>query len=386
HRFGMDLKLELRVEGSNKIRPWVSRPGDPRKVFAEALAYLDAPMADDSPVLPRASERFWDLVEGTGNSMEQDPTLMRTLVENVVTQEPNCAGGWATLAALSYWQLFRKTPTLDDGGFHECEAFFRKAFQLVPGYPRAVDDYCGFKTDLGDPREALEATFAAIKRYPRVPHLRGALAYPARMAGLLEGATNAIRVRDQLGGTHRFERDTVENTYLYLGDWSSFERLLGASSSDRVEPSRDFYRGYIRLIQGRRDEALTHFVHAQKAKGNWIQFETLAGIYELALTGKTEEALQQLYQFRAERALLKVPDGEFTFKLAEAFAFLGNKHEALETALRAHAQGFGCTVWYERSPLLANVPREARWNFLLQHMNERQALMEQSFPARRFRE
>ncbi|MFZ1613290.1 MAG: hypothetical protein WAT51_03900, partial [Holophaga sp.] len=158
----------------------------------------------------------------------------------------------------------------------------------------------------------------------------------------------------------------------------------GPGSETTNEPSRDFYRGYIKLAKGRPDLARPYFVRAQRLQGSWIQFETLAHIFEQALSDNREGALKTLRQFKLDRTRLRVPDGEFTFKLAEAFAFLGDYEEATETAVRANAQGFGCTRWYQESPFLAQVPRQARWNALMQHLRERQQLMEQTFPANRF--
>lgn len=384
-RSGHLLRLELRVvRAGRQEMHWVSELGDPRAVMAAGLAQLRTRVDRSLPILPRTPERFWDLAEATGTRMEHNPSLALALARRVVEQEPGCAGGWVTLAALSYWQLSREAAANDTESFHECEGIFLKAFALLPHYPRAVDDFCGFKTDLGNPRAALEKTFAALRKYPEVAHLRGALAYPARVSGLLAGAETALRTRDALIGSHRYERDTVENTHLYMGDWDRFERMLGPGSDHTVEPSRDFYRGYIRLVKGRPDQARIYFARAQKLKGSWVQFETLARIFELTLTDNREEALTLLRRFKADRSRVRVPDGEFTFKLAEAFAYLGDYNEATDTALRAYAQGFGCTRWYQESPFLVQVPRTPRWNSLMQHMKERQDLMDRSFPVERF--
>jgi hypothetical protein len=81
---------------------------------------------------------------------------------------------------------------------------------------------------------------------------------------------------------------------------------------------------------------------------------------------------------------LRVSDGEFTLRMAEAAAFLGDSVLALELAERAYIQGFGCTRWYQQSPLLAPIRGTARFASLVQHLQERQAMLEQRFPLRRF--
>jgi len=59
---------------------------------------------------------------------------------------------------------------------------------------------------------------------------------------------------------------------------------------------------------------------------------------------------------------------------------MGDRASAMEMANRAFARGFGCTAWYERSPMLESLRGLPKWNALMQHAKERQALMEDQFP------
>jgi hypothetical protein len=60
---------------------------------------------------------------------------------------------------------------------------------------------------------------------------------------------------------------------------------------------------------------------------------------------------------------------------------MGDRASAMEMAGRAFARGFGCTVWYERSPMLEPLRSLPKWRALMQHLQERQALMEERFPV-----
>jgi hypothetical protein len=384
-RIGDNLALDVQClgPGDHQAR-WLLPASTPQASFQTLLTHFGVKMDPRRGILTADAARFWDLAEATGGRIDQDPIRSLRLAEDLVQREPRCAGAMATLSALTYWRLGREAGRVDTGQFHRCDELFRRTLELIPHYPRAVDDFAGYKTDTGDPREAMETTFAALRKYPRVAHLHGALAYPARISGLLEGASRALRARDALVGPHRYEGGEAENTYLYRGDWDLFEWSLGPGSDSHPEPSRDFYRGYVNLLKGHPDRARHFFVRAQSVRGSWVQFESLAHIFELALSGEQERSLRELRALKADRSLLRVPDGEFTFKLAEAFAFLGATEEATETAQRAFAQGFGCTRWFQESPFLTSVPRQARWNALSQHLKERQQLVEIAFPARRF--
>ena len=54
--------------------------------------------------------------------------------------------------------------------------------------------------------------------------------------------------------------------------------------------------------------------------------------------------------------------------------------KALAHAGRAFARGFGCTAWYERSPMLEPLRGLPKWKALMQHLRERQGMMEDRFP------
>ena len=77
---------------------------------------------------------------------------------------------------------------------------------------------------------------------------------------------------------------------------------------------------------------------------------------------------------------MRVPDGEFTLRMAEGYALAGDLDSAMELASRAFGQGFGATLWFERSPLLEPLKGSPRWRTLIQHVRERQGLLEDRFP------
>ncbi|MDE3033631.1 MAG: hypothetical protein KGI56_08215, partial [Acidobacteriota bacterium] len=81
------------------------------------------------------------------------------------------------------------------------------------------------------------------------------------------------------------------------------------------------------------------------------------------------------------RVGMREPDGEFSLRLAEAYALLGDRASAMDMAVRAFGRGFGCTEWYERSPMLQPLRALPQWQALIQHLQERQGLMESTFPS-----
>ena len=356
--------------------------GPPCKAIAAALAALEVDPEVARLLIPRNPESFWVLAGVADWRLENKLPVAMEVCAGLVEREPECASAWLAKARVANLYLLSHSGETDTQ--QQCEGDFLRALELAPDFPRAVTCYSRFKTDIGNQHGALEMLFAALRRYPRVPRLFEAVAYAARTAGLLEGATLALEQRDRLLGLSRGEAGYTENTYLYLGNLDTFEAVLGTSDGT-PDSVRDFYRGYARLVRGDRVGAERCFAWAQRHPGGIPQFDGLSTIYHLGLGGQTGPALTLLRGLWAERVPLRVPDGEYTFKLAEAFGFLGSPSEAQDVATRAFAQGFGCTRYYQESPLLAGIRGTPRWNALQQHLQGRQVLSERLFPKEAFR-
>jgi hypothetical protein len=143
----------------------------------------------------------------------------------------------------------------------------------------------------------------------------------------------------------------------------------------------DFYRGYLALVQGDRVRARASFQAAEARAHGYPNIRKLSGIFRLVLEGKHDQAWQKLREYDQERLGMREPDGEFSLRLAEAYALMGDRASAMDMAHRAFARGFGCTAWYERSPMLEPLRGLPRWKALIQHLKERQALLETQFPV-----
>lgn len=378
----LSMHLVLEREGRS------GRTGDvaaetPAQAVSCALAWLG--LEDRSPdlLLPRDPAFFWDLAELTASRPEGSIQDELEKCDRILEREPGCAGAWLTRARLVNNHILddnRAPASLQD----RCEKDFLTALALAPDCQRAATLFGRFRTEIGNQRAALDLLLDAIKRNPKAPRLYESVAYAARSAGLLEGASLALARRDALTGLSRGEADITENTYLYLGNVDRFDTVLGPGSDQEADTLRNFYRGYVRLMRGDRVGAAGHFHRAASLPGGIRAFRDLARVYELGLGGKRDAALEELRRVWAERIPIRIPDGEFTFKLAEAFGFLGSPTEAQDVANRAFAQGFGCLRWYQASPFLACARGTLRWAALEQHLQDRLALMEASYPRSRF--
>lgn len=382
-RQGDDLEFRLLQTRPNQESHEFREKGRPREAVQRLFRTLGIPTRQLDHLLPEDSVAFWALAELSGPFIFPELKSKQAQALMLAQRHPDCAMAHHRAAYFSLRLLIVEANSLE-GAQTQCEKAFRQALDLLPGYPRAQYQLIRFKTDIAAVQEALGMALELRNKFPNTPLAHGALAYAARNAGLLEGARRALLARERLTGGLLADPGLAENTYLYLGDLDRFARTIAPAEGAPFSPVRTFYRGYLALLRGNRVEAHRQFREAQQQPGAVSQFEQLARAYELALSERPQEALTELRQLRAARNSLRIPDGEFTFKVAEAFAFLGQQDEALDSASRAFSQGFCCTRWYRESPLLEPIRKLPRWQALHQHLQERQDYLERAFPLDRF--
>jgi tetratricopeptide (TPR) repeat protein len=372
--------------GSGNALSWVrtEAPALPPSAAFEAFDRRMGltPKGPAGDLTPRDPARFWDLIHATALRLQNDHLDQAiALAGAIVHAEPGCATGWVLLGNLQYRRLLNN-PAAFRKEQADAEALLRKGLELAPGHPRATFLLSLMESDSGNQREALDLLIQARRTQPNNPTLLTGLAYAARGAGLLPLARRAMDLRDSLAFSEYLPQ-AVDITCLYTGEIPRFE----ASLQDRPGHLRNttgvipFYRGYLALVQGDRVKAHDEFTTARQAPHGYPNIVRLSEVFDLILDGRKEEAWTKLREFDQDRIGMREPDGEFTIRLAEAYAVLGDRASAMEMASRAFARGFGCTAWYERSPLLQSLRSLPKWKALLQHLKERQSLMEEAFPA-----
>jgi tetratricopeptide (TPR) repeat protein len=389
-RSGEDLDLSYRfLWGTQLARgappAWSARKAGAMAPVAAFGAFLKSfPKAIDRPpgtLLPRTPGLFWDLVQSGAWRLQNEhlEEAMR-LATQVAEQDPSCASSWILLGNLHYRKMLNG-PSVLLREQAETEAQLQRGLDLAPDHPRGTFLLSLLKSDGGNQREALDLLMKARGRQRHNPTLLTGIAYAARGAGLLPLARTAMDLRDRLAFA-QVQPQAVDITCLYTGEVARFEASLQDQpghlrSTSGVLP---FYRGYLALVRGDHARAHEEFHAAAALAHGYPNILRLSEIFDLILLGQKDKAWEKARQYDLERIGVREPDGEFTLRLAEAYALMGDRASAMEMAYRAFARGFGCTAWYEQSPMLEPLRGLPKWQALMQHVRERQSLMEDRFP------
>lgn len=389
-RIGDQLQMAYRAIPGRRIHSgqplaWERHEGapmPPAQAMDDFLRGFPVPVAaPKNSLVPTSTEVFWSLMRASALRLRNEGLEEATLLaERATQQEPTCATSWLLLGNLHYRQTLNN-PSAFRRERAETEALFQRALMLAPHHPRAAFLLALIYSDAGNHREALDLLLAARKRQPHNPTLLTGIAYAGRGAGLLPLSRRAMDLRDDLA-LAQFTPQALDITCLYTGEVARFEASLREQpghlrSTGGVLP---FYRGYLALLRNQTNLAHEEFHRAAALSNGYPNMQRLADIYDLILEDRKSEALQAVKAFDQERVGMQEPDGEFTIRLAEAYALIGDRGTAMEMCARAFARGFGCTEWYEKSPLLASLRDLPRWKSLIQHLKERQGLMQDRFP------
>jgi len=392
-REGTDLTLTLEwntAKGLLADQPWiqdVAPPRLPRQALEQVIQQWPLAIRHRQleHLIPTSPERFWILMDGLSIRDDQAAVAHLATSQKLADEEPGCATAWAALGDHLYRSLWVNPDQAGIGLNSRNHHAFQRAVKLVPGHPRATFLWAMMLTDSGNQSVALQVLRDAIRLRPGTPDLYLGIAYAGRTSGLLELARKALTRRADLLGPMAVPSNWfAETTFLYLGDLEAFAQDLARAASVRQDASILFYKGYFALLQGKATQALGFMRSGCGPDMAPIPFRDLCRAYRSYLEGRQAEGLQELREVDEIRGKLRIPDGEWTFKEAEAYSLLGDTDRGVDCATRAFVQGFSCAAWYETSPFLAKVREHPRWPTLRRNIRERQAVLFGSFPPADF--
>ena len=198
------------------------------------------------------------------------------------------------------------------------------------------------------------------------------LGYAYRFAGMLDESVAECERARQLAPFVK-GNGSVLNTYLYLGEYQKFLESLPVDDSSFTL----FYRGFGEFHEKQFDQAASDFDRAYQLDPN---------LY----TGIGKALSDSIQQHGADGLLLLsglertvrergVGDPEATYKIAEAYAVLGNQSSALHVLRTSVESGFFSYPYIDKDPLLNALHGEPEFAQILNIAHQRHEAFKNSF-------
>jgi DNA-binding winged helix-turn-helix (wHTH) protein/TolB-like protein/Tfp pilus assembly protein PilF len=292
------------------------------------------------------------------------------MFEKTTEIDPNYAPAWAYLGA-----SYNSDAAFELGGreqYSRAQAAYERALAIRPNLLDAQIFLANFLIDTGKVEQAVPLLRNALKTNGNYAAAHWELGYAYRFAGMLDESVAECERARQLAPFVK-GNGSVLNTYLYLGEYQKFLASLPVDDSSFTL----FYRGFGEFHEKQFDQAASDFDRAYQLDPN---------LY----TGIGKALSDSIQQHGAEGLLLLsglertmrergVGDPEATYKIAEAYAVLGNQSSALHVLRASVESGFFSYPYIDKDPLLNALHGEPEFAQILNIAHQRHEAFKNSF-------
>jgi len=282
------------------------------------------------------------------------------MLERSVALEPGDAMAWNELATayLGYGDIQGGDTSSIEKGWRA----FQRALSLDPQNRLIVDLMAFHLLEHNRAQESVPLLQESLRRNPNDSFAHWYLSEAYRYGGALEQSVAegelALRLNPNVA------RNLTFNTYLYMGLYRKFLDSL-PQAEDNARTS--FYRGlaYYYLKDTRR--AAEEFDRAY-ALNSALSHARVGRALACALRNQNAQGLSLMRD--AERSGSN--DGEMLYKMAQAYAQLGDRESALRLLRRAIELNFCPYSYFARDPMLEPVRREPGYSVAMELARQRQ--------------
>ncbi len=320
---------------------------------------------------PINAAAYEDYLRGIDLYSLNDFSAAIDMLEKSIALEPNYAPAWAYLG-----RTYTTNASLQFGGseqYVKAQAAYEKAIALSPTSAEPRIFMANLLTDTGRVEQAVPLLRSVLKDNPNNAEAHWELGYAYRFGGMLEESVVECEKARQNNPQVKISSAAL-NSYLYLGEYEKFLQSLPASDSAYIL----FYRGFTEYYMSHRDQAAKDFDRAfdrdpsllpanvGKALSDSIKQDKARGV---KLLKQTEDKIE-------ERG---VSDPEGMYKVAQAYAVLGDKPSALHMLRHSIGGGFFCYPYFVSDPLLQNLRGEPEFQALLSQARQRHEQFKATF-------
>jgi serine/threonine-protein kinase len=279
------------------------------------------------------------------------------MLEKSTSFEPNYAPAWAHLG-----RAYTTKASLHFGGredYGKAQAAYEKAIALNPALVEPRIYMANLLTDTGRVEQAVPLLRAALRDSPNNAEAHWELGYAYRFGGMLKESVAECEKARQNNPQVKINSSAM-NSYLYLGEYDKFLQSLPVNDSVYIL----FYRGFGEYHVNHREQAAQDFDRAYERDPSLLPAAVGKALSD-SIRGDNAAGLKILEQTESKIEERGVSDAEGIYKVAQAYAILGDKPSALHMLSHSIDGGFFCYPYFARDPLSQNLRDDPEFQTLM---------------------
>jgi serine/threonine-protein kinase len=286
-----------------------------------------------------------------------------TMLEKAAAIDPDYALTWAHLG-----RAYTTNASLHFGGreeYSKAEPAYEKAISLNPALIEPRVYMANLFTDTGRVEQAVPLLREALKTNANSAEAHWELGYAYRFAGALQESVAECERARQLDPQVKINSSAL-NAYLYLGKYDDFLKSLPANNSVYIL----FYRGFGEYYKQDYAAAKPSFEQAYRGDATLLPAE-IGRALELAMDHQNAQGLALMRETEQKVNERGVADAEGLYKMAQAYAALGDDASSLRLVQRAIDGGFFPYPYLVNDPLTARLRKETAFPELMKQARQR---------------
>jgi serine/threonine protein kinase/tetratricopeptide (TPR) repeat protein len=362
-REALDLKYDKLLTVQDRVAQQI--------IHQLELNLSPAEAANLKPEKPISTAAYEDYLRGIDLYSLNEFSEAIQMLEKATTLEPNYAPAWAQLG-----RAYTTSASLLFGGqeqYGKAQAAYEKAIALNPSLVEAKIYMANLLTDTGRVEQAVPLLRAVLQDNPNNAEAHWELGYAYRFAGMLQESVLECE-RARANNPDVKISSSAMNSYLYMGDYEKFLQSLPANDSVYIL----FYRGLAEYYLNHLDQAAQDFDRAFDKNSSLLPADVGKAL-SYSIRHENAEGKKLLSDTEAKIEERGVSDPEGMYKVAQAYAVLGDKTSALHMLRHSIGGGFFCYPYFVRDPLLQSLHGDAEFQALMEQASHRHEQFKATF-------
>jgi len=326
-------------------------------------------LKSDEPAHPLAYEYY---LRGVDLYARNDFKMAIKMLEKSAEIDPHYALTWAHLGRAHTANASFELAGRDE--YRAAQAAYEKALSLEPSQIEAQIYMANRLTDTGRVESAVPLLRNVLKTNSKRAEAHWELGYAYRFAGMLHESVAESECARLIDPGVKLSTSAL-NGYLYLGQYDAFLRSLPPDNDSALIT---FYRGLGEFYKNNRALAAQHFDRAFESHPSLLQARVGSALSH-SIAGRKQEGLRLVRETEKLVSERGVGDPEAIFKIAQAYAVLGDKKSALRVLRISIESGFFSYPYLSSDPLLNDLHHEPEFIRLMEAARKRYDSFKRTF-------